>query len=97
MHVINFTKLPPFSACNIENTREPGNEAINLTLSMGYTMSCRISYSYLFRGGGEVGGGGWGRQQCMVREMYERTLVLLLTYIGYINPLESKTEHGEMT
>ena len=93
MHVINFTKLPPFSACNIENTRELGNEAINLTLSMGYTMSCRISSSYLFRGGGA----GWGRQQCMVRETYDRTLVLLLTYIGYINPLESKTEHGEMT
>ena len=42
---------------------------------MGYTVSCRISYSYLFRGGG----GGWGRQQCMVREMYDCTLVLLLT------------------
>ena len=33
----------------------------------------------------------------MVRETYDRTLVLLLTYIGYINPLESKMEHGEMT
>ena len=58
MHMINFTKLPPFSACNIENTREPGNEAINLTLSMGYTMSCRISY--FGGGGGGVGGGGGG-------------------------------------
>ena len=26
-HVINFTRLPPFSACNIEKLREPGNEA----------------------------------------------------------------------
>ena len=26
-HVINFTRLPPFSACNIENTRETGDEA----------------------------------------------------------------------
>ena len=33
----------------------------------------------------------------MVRETYDRILVLLLTYIGYINPLESKTEHEEMT
>ena len=33
----------------------------------------------------------------MVRETYDRTLVLLLTCIGYINPLESKTERGEMT
>jgi hypothetical protein len=26
-HMINFTRLPPFSACNIENTRETGDEA----------------------------------------------------------------------
>ena len=52
MHVINFTKLPPFSACNIENMREPGNEAINLNLSIVYTMSCRISN---FVSGGAVG------------------------------------------
>ena len=26
-HVINFTRLPPFSACNIENMRETGDEA----------------------------------------------------------------------
>jgi hypothetical protein len=30
MHEINFTRLPPFSVCNnanIENMREPGDEA----------------------------------------------------------------------
>ena len=26
-HVINFTRLPRFSACNIEKLREPGDEA----------------------------------------------------------------------
>ena len=30
-HVINFTRLPRFSACNIEKRREPGDKAIPVT------------------------------------------------------------------
>ena len=29
-HVINFTRLSSFSACNTKNIREPGDEATNL-------------------------------------------------------------------
>ena len=57
MHVINFTKLPPFSACNIENTREPGNEAINL-----WATQCHVGFLIViyFGGGGGSGGVGGG-------------------------------------
>ena len=51
MHVINFTKLPPFSACNIENTREPGNEAIYL-----WATQCHVGFLIVIcLGGGAVG------------------------------------------
>ena len=36
-HVMNFTRLPHFSACNIEKLREPGDEAtIAVLLSPKY-------------------------------------------------------------
>ena len=39
-HVMNFTKLPPFSACNIENLRELGKENNQLVHSLRVCMQC---------------------------------------------------------
>ena len=41
MHVINFARLPRFSACNTEKLREPGDEArLHSLLTIKHSIAC---------------------------------------------------------
>jgi hypothetical protein len=43
--VINFTRLPPFSACNIENMRETGDEATRSVLCLYACIPLMVPYT----------------------------------------------------